>query len=230
LLDELETYFREQHPAHNDSLRVQVAEAIVRLRRELKRERAYFPTSVQALEQHIAEWEAHSLAPAGKEAVDHLTAILEKTEQVRACCARGGKDAKDQLPAAREAAADYLRDPRLWTPWLNHYLIDTLLSPPLLGHASRWPLPLLVTLRVPYRRRMAELIRQEISGGHYNAEEIARRLRRLDEAGLYISSLVYAILGAPAAPRAGARRPGAGVRGMATPRTAPPKDQPGRGM
>jgi hypothetical protein len=189
LLDELEGRFHDPHPARNDRLRSQVVEAIERLRRELKRERAYFPTGIRFLETRIAEYESESLEPQARASLETLTGIFERMELVRSTCGASSRvtetDRHAALRTAREAASQYLSDPRLWNPWMTNYLAEILLSPALLETSVR---------RSRGARQTAALIRSEIASGFYDAEEIVRRIRRLEERGLFVSSVVYALL------------------------------------
>lgn len=197
LLEELEAHFREPHPARNDPLRAGVLDAIGRLRRELSRERAYFPTAIQFLESRIAAYEADSLQPQARAALESLTGIMERAERVRAECgpARPGmlagtwrgttSDREVALKILREAASQYMADSRLWLPWITNYLAVILLSPPLLQFSARRSRRLL---------RTTALISSEIASGSYDSEEVARRIRRLEESGLYLSSVIYGLL------------------------------------
>ncbi len=188
LLDELEGYFRDPHPARNDALRAQVAEGIIRLRRELRRERAYFPTGIRFLEERIAAYEAESLEPAARAALKEFTDILESAEKVRSECGAAPltEPARQAaLRTMREAASRYMTNAGLWNAWTTNYLAEILLSPALLESSVR---------RSRKARQTAALIRSEIAGGFYDAEEIIRRIRRLEESGLYVSSVLYGLV------------------------------------
>ena len=189
LLDQFEIYFQEPHPARNDLLRTQVGEAISRLRRELKRERAYFPTGIQFLEARIAAYESESLDAPARAAVQALTGILERAERVRCDCDAflfmPEPQRKLALRTIREVASQYIGDPGLWNAWMANYLAEILLSPALL-ETSVW--------RSRRARETAALIRGEIASGFYDAEELIRRIRSLEENGLYVSSVVYGLL------------------------------------
>jgi hypothetical protein len=200
LLDELEACFRAPHPARNDLLRGHVVEAIERLRRELKRDRAYFPTGIQFLEARIAAYDSESVDLASRQAQEALSGILENMEKVRCRCAAPSRMAEPErqaaLRSARESASRYLADARLQDPWMTNYLAGILLIPALLESPVRG---------ARAARGPAALIRSEIESGYYDAGELIRRLRRLEESGLYVSSVVYGLL-AIAAGKPQARR------------------------
>jgi hypothetical protein len=189
LLSELDTCFCEPHPARSDALRAQVVEAISRLRRELKRERAYFPTGIQFLEARIAAYESESLDPSARAAVEALTRIFECAERVRSESSAPkpmtGRDGKAALKAIREAVSHYLDNSALWNSWTTNYLAEILLSPAFLESSVRRPRK---------ARETAALVRAEIASGFYDTEEVNRRIRRLEESGLYVSSVVYGLL------------------------------------
>jgi len=187
LLDELDKRFRNSHPARNDRPRIQVVEAIDRLRRELKRERAYFPTGIRLLDARMAAYESEPLEPQARQALQVLTDILDRMEVIRVTCGAvlAAPDRQAALRSAREAASKYIADARLWNPWMTNHLAGILLSPALLETSVR---------KSRRGRQTAALIRSEIENGFYDAEELIRRIRRLEENGLYVSSVLYGLL------------------------------------
>jgi hypothetical protein len=82
-------------------------------------------------------------------------------------------------------ASQYIGDPGLWNAWMANYLAEILLSPALLETSGR---------RSRRARETAALIRGEIANGFYDADELIRRIRRLEENGVYVSSVVYGLL------------------------------------
>jgi hypothetical protein len=142
LLGELEGHFREPHPARRDEYRQQVLEAIARLRREPRRERAYLPTAIQSLESRVEPYESQSLDPSAKAAQDALTSLLEQAQEERRQCGSGGRlsdarrEALSNIAAAQ--AGRYLAEQRYRSAWLTNYLLDTLLDP-VLYSIDNWP-------------------------------------------------------------------------------------------
>lgn len=188
LADELENLYITPHPARRDGPRLEVLGAIERLKRELKRDKAYIPTAIQSLEQKLTAFESESVQPAAKASAEALIELLTNLERVRVTCANGriGKAVKSQLrqTAAREASR-YLADAHLQIPRLTNYILADLLTPELL-EVVRWP-----------RRsvtRTARLIRTEIDSGFFDAAEIADRIRKLESQGLYVPSLMFPLL------------------------------------
>jgi hypothetical protein len=185
LADELENLYRKPHQARRDGLRLEVLGAIERLKRELKRDKAYIPTAIQSMELKLAAFEADSIQPDAKASVDTLMELLASLERVRVECV-GGRTGKAQLrQAAAGEASRYLADSRLQIPRLTNHILVSLLTPELL-EAVQWP--------GWKAARTARLIRNEIDSGFFDPAEIADRLRKVESQGLYIPSLVFPLL------------------------------------
>lgn len=203
LLDQLEVLYHTPHPARNDMMRSLVVEAVVRLRRELKRERAYFPTSIRHLEERIDAWNRESLEPAANAALSTLREIVEAAEAVRARC-----EGEDEIPepektellqGLRQAAGRYLALPRLRSMWLTNHLLETLLATPMIEKTPEKTAKQNGPAGQPgveddSPKRIAEMLRREVAGGSFDPAETARRLRSLEERGWFVSSIAFGLL------------------------------------
>jgi len=199
LLDELESLYHTPHSARNEMMRSAVIEAVVRLRRELKRERAYFPTAIRHLEERIEAWNNESLEPAAKAALSALRGIVDAAEAVRAKCEGetelASADKSELLPGLRQAAGRYIAQPRLRNSWLTNHLLETLLAGPMIEKSRERVQengPAVADDETP--KRIAEMVRREVAGGSYDAVETARRLRDLERRGWFVSSVAFGLL------------------------------------
>ncbi len=181
LLTNLETQFRDPHPAIQDNARLQVLDAILRLRRDLGREKASFSAGIQTLESRIDAYGSSALEPHARVGLELLNRTIEDVESVVAGHIEPGV-ARLKL---REAAERYICRPHLHTTWMTNYILHALLAPAQIETASRYS---------GRNKRRLELIRGEVAPGNYDASEITNRLRSLEQDGLYFSSLVYVLL------------------------------------
>lgn len=181
LLNKLESLFRDPHPAVQDGVRVQVLDAIHRGGRELSRGNSYLVSTIQVLERRIMAYETSGHEPESRMLLDVLLKIIDKAESARSQ-APAHDETRRELSQATEL---YLGYPKLYSRWITGYLMESLLMPAQIQS---------VAVRSRQSRKMVELICGEIAGGHFNASEIARRLRSLERDGLYFSSLLYALL------------------------------------
>lgn len=67
------------------------------------------------------------------------------------------------------------------TPWLTNYILTALLDSHSLPVAQETATGL-------------QSVRDEVASGHYDAMELERRLRQLEQKDLYVHSLTYALL------------------------------------
>lgn len=206
LLDQLEALYHTPHPARNEMMRSAVIEAVVRLRRELKRERAYFPTSIRHLEERMDAWNRESLEPAANAALKALREIVEAAESVRAKCEgepdMGEPEKTDLLQRLRQAAGRYLAQPRLRNAWLTNHLLETLLAAPMIEKTPKQNTPNgVLPAEDESPNRIAEMLRREVAGGSFDPAETARRLRALEERGWFVSSVAFSLLAQAAEPQ-----------------------------
>ena len=206
LLDELEKLYHTPHSARNETMRAAVIESVVRLRRELKRERAYFPTAIRHLEERIQTWNNESLEPAARVSLAGLRDIVNAAEGVRARCEGESEPAaaekSELLQRLRQAAGRYIAQPRLRNSWLTNHLLETLLAGPMIEKTREKVQdtgPAVSEEETP--KRVAEVVRREVAGGSYDAVEIARRLRDLERRGWFVSSVAFSLLAHAAEPQ-----------------------------
>jgi hypothetical protein len=207
LLDELDWLVRSARLRRRPAAREAVLAAIVRLRRDAARENAYLPTPMQALAAEVDTWLHRSLDPPTRRRREDLDTLLRGLLRVRHALETGGGDLRE---ASRAHAQLYAGQPWMHTPWLTTTVLANLLDTEL---AALPPSPVL------------QQVRDEVSSRHYDSDETIRRLRQQEERGLFVHSLVYALLRMN-------RLPGAAVEESPHPRPLshlPPTPPPGEG-
>ncbi len=183
LLDDLEKRVRASRLPRAEPARAELLEAMTRVRRDARREGAYMPTSLRALEAAVEAWLGATPAEARRRRAD-LDALLLGLLRVR----RGQPGGEDPREAARAQAQDYAANPWMQTPWLTAYALTNLLDAELSAlpeEERRQPSPRAAALR---------WVRDEVASTHFDGEETIRRLRQQEERELYVHSLVYALL------------------------------------
>jgi hypothetical protein len=178
-VQELERLYSQPIPAREDAPRLEVQDALMRLRRELEREKSYLPTPLQFLEMKLAEYKATSRRPGTAVSIEALLSLLDRIAALHNTPALSGAGVAEQV-------ARYLATPGIQTPWLTNRLLSLALH----GRLTAATGQRIGTLE----RRKLESIRSEIAAGYYDAAETARRLRRLERCGVDIMSLVYPLL------------------------------------
>ncbi len=133
LLDELESLFRDPHPAVQDAVRVQVIDGIHRVRRELDRAKGYLVSAIQVLERRIGVYESTGHEPDSRVLLDILLKIIDDVESARSQIP-SNDGSRQQLSRAAER---YLGHPRLYSRWMTNNLVDNLLAPAQIQSASR---------------------------------------------------------------------------------------------
>jgi hypothetical protein len=182
LLDDLDRLVRAGRPARAEPLRADVIEAVTRVRRDARRENAYMPTSLKALEAAVEAWLSKA-PPEARRRREELDALLLDLLRVR----RGAMDS-DLREAARAHAKRYADSPWMHTPWLTAYALTNLLDAELAAlpeEERKQPSPRAAALR---------WVRDEVASSHFDGEETIRRLRQQEERELFVHSLVFALL------------------------------------
>ncbi len=178
LLDELERRVRGARLRRREQARTDLLDALARARRDARRDTAYMPTALRTLGAVLDAW----LRGAPAEAVrrrDELEALLRGMVRVRR---------SRQFEAARAQAMRYADSPWMHTPGLTAYALTNLLDAELAALPEEE--------RAPPSARAAVLhwVRDEVASSHFDGEETIRRLRGQEERGLFVHSLVYALL------------------------------------
>jgi hypothetical protein len=188
LLDELDWLVRSARLRRRPTAREAVLAAVARLRRDAARENAYLPTPVQALAEEVDAWLHRSLDPAVRRRREELDNLLRGLLRLRHSLAGGAEDPHGLLETARAQAQAYAGQPWMHTPWLTTCALSNLLDSELAALPLREPV--LPTTPAGVLR----LVRDEVASSHYDAEETIRRLRQQEDRGLFVHSLVYALL------------------------------------
>lgn len=181
LLEELERLVRSSRLRRRESLRAALLEAISRARRDALRPGAYMPTSVKTLEAAARDWLDRAEDPAARGKREQLDGLLRESLGFRHAPGRPAE-------APRAYAQLYAGSPWMHTPSLTSRVLTDLLDAELAllpaGKKESPASPPAVLRRV----------RDEVASGHFDGDETARRLRQQEEAGVYVHSLVYALL------------------------------------
>lgn len=196
LLDETEQLVETAEIRRSQQAGLDVLEVVARLRNGLKRENAYFPTLLKALEDKLTAWShaPQNAAPQGKR--EHLDNFLKGIVSVRYAYGSDSsprptlkKPEFDRLKGlAEQHAKTYLDTPWLQTPWLTNYLLTNLINSELAPLARR------VRRKPNSPAGVLKRIRDEVTSGRYDSDENIRRLRQQEETGLYVHTLVYPLL------------------------------------
>ena len=194
LLYEFEQLVRATEIRRSSRGRNGVLEAVSRLKRDLQREDAYFPTSLMTLESKVAEWLYEAQEPVRRGRREQLDGLLEDMTALRHSCGlddegrrRGGPVVGFRDAAQRQTKA-YLDAPWMHRPCLTDYLLRSLIDSELV--ALRW-----WQMLTPFAPgRVLKLVRREVTSGQYDGEENIRRLRQQERKGFFVNSLIYALL------------------------------------
>ncbi|HSS76422.1 MAG TPA: hypothetical protein VLV54_06715 [Thermoanaerobaculia bacterium] len=184
-LDELERLVRAAPLRREARLRAELLEALARVRRDAHREDAYLPTSLQGFEPLLRDWLHRSRDPAALDRRHRLDELLMDVLRLR-------RDGTSPATAekARSQAQLYAGSPWMQTPWITTLALANLLNaeiallPPDPAERKDPTAPAALLRRV----------RDEIASGHFDGDETIRRLRQQEESGLFVHSLVYALL------------------------------------
>jgi hypothetical protein len=193
LLEELERLVRGARLARREKARTELTEAIARVRRDARRDGAYMPTSLQALEPALLDWLLRAEAPATlrkREQLEELLAGLLRARRdlAQAALIERGLIEAVLIESVRAQAQLYASSPWVQAPELTGQVLTNLLDAELALLPPASPATLADSAAVLRR------VRGEVASGHYDGEETARRLRQQEEHGIYVHSLVYALL------------------------------------
>ena len=184
---ELERLYSEPYPARSEAMRLEVLDAIARLRRELDRDKSYLPTPLQFLETKLQDYKTKSLSQEAADLTRTVFGMIERLSGLRCALAAPGRNDTWELAGQVAAqAALYLARPGIQIPWLTNCVLGLALHEKLTGATGQ---------RVSKRnRKKMELIRRELAAGYYDGTETARRLHRMEGCGFDVISLVYTLL------------------------------------
>ncbi len=222
LLDELDKLFTKARSPLSAGDRESLLSAVSRVRDDIKDGRGDSASALQAFERTREECLGRRRFGRGchedttHERKAQLDELLSNSLWVREI--RGQDDSNWHKDAAKQAKT-YLDSTWMHTQWLTARFLTDLLDvelAPLIREAKsvgEFNLMLMsIIWRVPplsyywrfkvarERARLARLaqllgqVRDEADSGNYDAQEIAGRLRRYETEGLYVHSLVYALL------------------------------------
>lgn len=196
LLDQLEQLFKQVKPPYNRASLHEVLEASERVRRDLQKETAYMPTSLQILEKKVADYRSKSPSPTALAKINQLDQLLTEFVQL----ARHDIAVMRQLPtaseddlmafksAAQQLAKTYLEQTWMHTPWLSSRLLALLLAAetaPRAKEAQTVPTSPAAVLKV---------VCDEVMSGSYDRDETIRRLQQQEARGVFVNSLIYPLL------------------------------------
>lgn len=193
LLEKLKLLFSTIKNPQSKVLREDVLEAIEKLSRDLQKPTAYMPTPIKTLEEKIAAYIASApseAVQAKKEILSNLLAeqlILRHKYRFEANIEKilPIAESKTYRELAQQHIKKYLDTSFLQIPWLSNYLLLTLLNSELAFLASK---------ETEENSNILQIIYQEINNDYFDGGETIRRLRQLEDKGLYLSSLIYPLL------------------------------------
>jgi len=186
VLEEIEKLVRSSKLSRKEQSRSEVLDTVSRARRELQRENAYILTSLKLLDVKLDEWLRHATQPASRRKRVELDLLLRELIRTRHALDEADRSALKETTQSQ--ARQYLDGTWLHTRWLTTYVLTNLLGSELYGFSNR------------QRKASAspgnvlELVCEEVSSGNYDSEETTRRLRQMEERGVYVHSLSYALL------------------------------------
>lgn len=191
-LDQLESLFKEARTPQSRQIQREVVEAILRTRRDLQKETAYMPTSLQALERKVEEYILLSPSIASQTKIRQLDALLEELIELSDKISSGSVFAQPNITAfkqtAQQQAKTYLEAFWMHTPWLSTRLLATLLDLEVVALPKE-------AVAVPTSpAAVLKVVRDEVSLGSYDSDETIRRLQQQEDRGLFVNSLVYPLL------------------------------------
>lgn len=196
MLEHLEALIRVSPLERSAQATDAVQQALTNLRSALERPEANLPLALTALEEQIFQWlnRAHLQEPYGrKQALDTLLHTLVLLRRTCVAPLQAGISLKAGTLATgnqqvQSMAAMYLASPWMQVPHLTVLLLTTFLELRLSAFAEAEqgnPAAPAGVLR---------LINDEIASGYYASGELLRRLRELEGRGLFVHSLVHALL------------------------------------
>lgn len=194
ILDTLGPLLRDARLKRPEPLRQDALDALSRLRRDLARDRAYLPTPLRTFEERVHEW--LDGAPAGaldkrkalRAFVDGLLEVRHSFRITDPPPVLGDEDLDRFGRAVRQQAQTYTDAPWMHTPWLTDRLLSNLVA------AELGPHPEADRTRNDSPAGMLLRVWREVDSGYYDPKETRHRLRRLEEQGLFVHSLVHALL------------------------------------
>ena len=192
LLDELDGLLDGPRTKRRQQARHEVTDAIARVKKALDRHDAYLPAPLKALEGKVVEWLYHAHSPVALERRRQLEELLRQLADARH---RYGLDWPLEDAdigafgdAAQEHARLYVEAEWMHAPWLTAYVLANLLASelaPRMTEPSTGSSEPVALLRRVWR---------EAASGRFNRRESLRRLRQLEEGGIYVHSLAVALL------------------------------------
>lgn len=222
LLEKLDKLFTKAHSTLNAEDRTSLLSAVSRVRDDIRHDSGNGASALQSFEWTLEECLGHRRVgrdfheDTNRERKARLDELLLNSLWVREI--EGQDDAQWHKDAAKQAKtyidSSWMHTPSLTARFLTD-LLDVELAPltresksigesDLMLVSTIWRLPPFsyywqskVARERARLTRLAGLLRQvrdEADSGNYDAQEIARRLRSYESEGLYVHSLVYALL------------------------------------
>ncbi len=196
LLDDLESRIKTSRLSRTEQSRKDALEALDRLRRDCRRENAYIPTPLKLLDSKLNEWLLHGNNWQDHQHKEKLDTLLLELIYVRRDCQWDQIDSRtfDASEArlvrnlTRKHAKTYLDAEWMHIPWLTTFVLTNLLDGELTSFSSEEPQGGSASIYV------LKLVRDEIASGYYDNNETIRHLRTEEKKGLYIHSLIFALL------------------------------------
>ena len=196
LLDHLDALVRTSPLERSAQTTGAVLQAVANLRAVLDRPEANLLLALTALEERVLQWldRAHLRDQhTRKETLDAFLRALVTLRHTAVVPLRAGTPLKAGTLAscnrqAQSLAATYLGTPWMQVPRLTVLLLTAFLELKLSGYSPR------AQADPANPAGVLRLIHDEIASGYYASQELIRRLRELEERGVFVHSLVHALL------------------------------------
>lgn len=194
LLEKLKVLFSTIKNPQSKILREEVLEAIEKLSRDLQKPNSYLPIPLKFLEEKVVSYivsAPNETVQAKKEALSNLLASqLTLRYKYRFDTNKElllpVSESKVYRQLVQQEVKKYLDASFLQISWLSNYMLITLLNSELAILANKNANEEIISI--------LEMTYQEINDGCFDVGETIRRLRQLEEKGLYLSSFVFSLL------------------------------------
>ncbi len=198
LLFKLDLMFKESGLPKSPEVRKEILDLITRLMRDLDSTRAYLPTSVLLLERKITDGLDSAASPGELNRRKLLTELITDIQKLRFSYGIRRSTFKvlstDEIEhfsyVVKKQAQQYLDSTWMHSTILSGYLVSNFLEAENL--MSRYKGENFTVN--DNAKKILRLISEEIDSGFFDGEDILRRLYYLESQGMYIHTMVHALI------------------------------------
>lgn len=198
LLFKLDTMFKDSGLPKSPEMRKEILDLISRLMRDLDSTRAYLPTTVLLLERKISDGLDSSATPGERNRKKLLTELITDIQRLRFSYGIRRSTFKvlstDEIEhfayVVKKQAQQYLDAPWMHSTIISGYLVSNFLEAENLMSRYKGE-----NVGVSDNaKKILRLISEEIDSGFFDGEDILRRLYYLESQGMYIHTMVHALI------------------------------------